>query len=235
MTRPNLKAIMQRAHEIARTLEGDYRARLALGMRAAWAEAKGNKVIDMTEIEHALETLNARLAPFAMKIGSLFERPSHDIYRTDIPFSSPLDQLLLRPFIDQPMHVLAAYVERIVSGELVLAETGPYERPTPLLWPANDLASLANSRAKNNAYASFSANGDPVLVAEVGAFVVGDSYAGHAIERIGAAFERHGRNMAYHYITGRSFGWDESDGPGTGDSWGVLCSPSERKRQFAAS
>lgn len=41
MTRPNLATIMRRAHEIARTLEGDYRARLAYGMRAAWTEAKG--------------------------------------------------------------------------------------------------------------------------------------------------------------------------------------------------
>lgn len=41
MTRPNLATIMRRAHQIAQECEGDYRARLALGMRAAWAEAKG--------------------------------------------------------------------------------------------------------------------------------------------------------------------------------------------------
>lgn len=44
MTRPNLATIMRRAHEIARTLEGDYRARLAYGMRAAWTEARGRRM-----------------------------------------------------------------------------------------------------------------------------------------------------------------------------------------------
>lgn len=38
MTRTNLTGIMQRAHEIARTCEGDYRVRLAIGLRQAWAE-----------------------------------------------------------------------------------------------------------------------------------------------------------------------------------------------------
>lgn len=32
--------IMQRAHEIARTLEGDYSARMSIALRQAWAEAK---------------------------------------------------------------------------------------------------------------------------------------------------------------------------------------------------
>lgn len=46
MTRPNLATIMRRAHQIAKTeCEGDYRACLALGMRAAWAEAKGAEKI----------------------------------------------------------------------------------------------------------------------------------------------------------------------------------------------
>lgn len=35
-----MKAIMKRAHEIARTLEGDYSARLALALKSAWREAK---------------------------------------------------------------------------------------------------------------------------------------------------------------------------------------------------
>lgn len=34
------KVVMQRAHEIARTLEGDYRARMSYAMKQAWAEAK---------------------------------------------------------------------------------------------------------------------------------------------------------------------------------------------------
>lgn len=34
------KGIMKRAHEIARTLEGHYIARLAMALRMAWAEAR---------------------------------------------------------------------------------------------------------------------------------------------------------------------------------------------------
>ena len=50
MTRPDLATIMQRAHEVAKAeCTGDYRACLAIGLRAAWAEAKGAKVIEMTE------------------------------------------------------------------------------------------------------------------------------------------------------------------------------------------
>lgn len=36
----DLRSIMKRAHEIARTLVGHYHARLAYGLRIAWAEAK---------------------------------------------------------------------------------------------------------------------------------------------------------------------------------------------------
>lgn len=35
-----MKEIMKRAHEIARTLEGDYSARLAMGLKSAWREVK---------------------------------------------------------------------------------------------------------------------------------------------------------------------------------------------------
>ena len=35
-----LKKIMLRAHEIAKTLEGDYAARMSLALRQAWAEAR---------------------------------------------------------------------------------------------------------------------------------------------------------------------------------------------------
>jgi len=38
MTRTDLAGIMARAHEIARNCEGDYQARLAIGLRQAWAE-----------------------------------------------------------------------------------------------------------------------------------------------------------------------------------------------------
>ena len=36
----NRKAIMQRAHEIAKKCTGDYYARLSLGLSQAWMEAK---------------------------------------------------------------------------------------------------------------------------------------------------------------------------------------------------
>lgn len=36
----NLRAIMKRAHELAKGMEGDYRARLSLALRIAWKEAK---------------------------------------------------------------------------------------------------------------------------------------------------------------------------------------------------
>ncbi|MGG3821113.1 hypothetical protein ABEU79_04885 [Geobacillus thermodenitrificans] len=38
-----MKQIMKRAHELARMMEGDYVARLALGLRQAWKEAKQPK------------------------------------------------------------------------------------------------------------------------------------------------------------------------------------------------
>lgn len=38
MTRTDLQNIMARAHEIARSCEGAYQARLAIGLRQAWAE-----------------------------------------------------------------------------------------------------------------------------------------------------------------------------------------------------
>ncbi|MFZ5815325.1 MAG: hypothetical protein ACOY93_08470 [Bacillota bacterium] len=40
MTKQNLKEIMVRAHEIARSLEGDYAACLSYGLRQAWFEAR---------------------------------------------------------------------------------------------------------------------------------------------------------------------------------------------------
>lgn len=38
MARTHLSSIMTRAHELAREMEGDYSARLVLGLRQAWAE-----------------------------------------------------------------------------------------------------------------------------------------------------------------------------------------------------
>lgn len=35
------RKVMMRAHEIARSLEGDYRARMSMALRQAWQEAKG--------------------------------------------------------------------------------------------------------------------------------------------------------------------------------------------------
>src|SRR5690606_8442567 len=38
--------VMKKAHQIAKTLEGDYRARMSLALRQAWKEAKNmNKII----------------------------------------------------------------------------------------------------------------------------------------------------------------------------------------------
>ena len=36
--------LMKRAHEIARSLEGDYRARMSLALRQAWKEEKGMEI-----------------------------------------------------------------------------------------------------------------------------------------------------------------------------------------------
>ena len=46
-----LKTIMTRAHEIARTLEGNYSARMSFSLKKAWAESKENKT---TEFEKFL-------------------------------------------------------------------------------------------------------------------------------------------------------------------------------------
>ena len=39
--------LMRRAHEIARTMEGDYRARMSLALRQAWEEEKGMKEVKL--------------------------------------------------------------------------------------------------------------------------------------------------------------------------------------------
>ena len=41
--------LMKRAHEIARNLEGDYRARMSLALRQAWRENKEGKEVDNTK------------------------------------------------------------------------------------------------------------------------------------------------------------------------------------------
>lgn len=38
--------IMKRAHEIARTLEGDYMARMSMALRQAWAESRAPKTLE---------------------------------------------------------------------------------------------------------------------------------------------------------------------------------------------
>lgn len=40
MTQVQMKAIMVRAHQIARSCEGDYSARITLGLRQAWVEVR---------------------------------------------------------------------------------------------------------------------------------------------------------------------------------------------------
>lgn len=40
-----MKELMVKAHQIAKTLEGDYQARLAIALKQAWAEKKSEKKI----------------------------------------------------------------------------------------------------------------------------------------------------------------------------------------------
>ena len=50
-----LRRIMVRAHELARGMEGDYQARLALALRIAWKEERGKKEEkEMAKIEKRL-------------------------------------------------------------------------------------------------------------------------------------------------------------------------------------
>lgn len=52
MTKASLRMIMVKAHKLARKMEGDYQARLALGLRLAWAEKKMNgKKISIKDLE----------------------------------------------------------------------------------------------------------------------------------------------------------------------------------------
>lgn len=49
-----MKAIMTRAHQIAKTLEGDYAAKLSLALKLAWKESKATKkVVVVKETEKA--------------------------------------------------------------------------------------------------------------------------------------------------------------------------------------
>ena len=43
--------LMKRAHEIARSLEGDYRARMSLALRQAWKEVKEVELVKLTGTE----------------------------------------------------------------------------------------------------------------------------------------------------------------------------------------
>jgi transposase len=45
-----MKNIMERAHKLAKQMEGDYAARLALALRQAWKEAKTIKLNDVREM-----------------------------------------------------------------------------------------------------------------------------------------------------------------------------------------
>jgi len=42
---------MLRSHELARTMEGDYQARLALALRIAWKEERGKEEVKIEKIE----------------------------------------------------------------------------------------------------------------------------------------------------------------------------------------
>src|SRR5690554_3134966 len=45
-----MRKIMVRAHALAKQMEGDYQARLALGLRMAWAETKNKEETEVKEL-----------------------------------------------------------------------------------------------------------------------------------------------------------------------------------------
>ena len=50
-----MRKIMKRAHELARKMEGDYQARMALALRQAWKEEReANQMVESFEIGYAL-------------------------------------------------------------------------------------------------------------------------------------------------------------------------------------
>ncbi len=51
MAKATLSRIMKRGHEIARTLEGNYQARLSYGLKVAWAEYKGGNKVKKVSFE----------------------------------------------------------------------------------------------------------------------------------------------------------------------------------------
>lgn len=66
--------IMKRAHEIARTLEGDYMARMSMALRQAWAESRAPKTLEdeaMAKME-AIVAASAKCYDYEIKF-SLWE------------------------------------------------------------------------------------------------------------------------------------------------------------------
>lgn len=66
--------IMKRAHEIARTLEGDYMAKMSMALRQAWAESRESKTIEdeaMARME-AIVAASAKCYDYEIKF-SLWE------------------------------------------------------------------------------------------------------------------------------------------------------------------
>ena len=63
--------LMTRAHELARALEGDYRARMSMALRQAWKEEKGAMTVDkkakFENKEEALKYINATNKAVAKK------------------------------------------------------------------------------------------------------------------------------------------------------------------------
>jgi len=68
--------IMKRAHEIARTLEGDYAARMSLALRQAWAEARKPKYVTIE-----LREPNRKQKTWVAKIVG-----THPVYKFDRKF-----------------------------------------------------------------------------------------------------------------------------------------------------
>jgi hypothetical protein len=53
--------LMKRAHEIARSLEGDYRARMSIALRQAWKEERGLTVKELVELCEIIDVGDGRL------------------------------------------------------------------------------------------------------------------------------------------------------------------------------
>lgn len=79
------KEVMKKAHQIAKTLEGDYKARMAFSLRQAWKEMKMEMEIKNMTLEE-LEELKARIEQeIAQKKNEQAEEFTFDFEHTSDP------------------------------------------------------------------------------------------------------------------------------------------------------